>query len=70
MSDKTAILRPHAEDLYAAELAALAKADTYPKPHNWALSPWAVLTYIMGGELEDGTIIEQKYFCSNSFHHH
>ncbi len=55
------ILRPHAEAEYAAELAALAKADDRVRPPNWALSPWAVVTYLMGGRLDDGTDIVPKY---------
>ena len=64
MSKKKQILRPHAETTYAKELQALAKADDRQKPTNWKLSPWAVVTYLMGGQLEDGTIIETKYFGS------
>ena len=56
------ILRQHAEKQYAKELKALKKADDRQVPTNWAMSPWAVVTYIMGGTLEDGTIIEPKYF--------
>ena len=56
-----AILRPHAEDAYAAELAALADADDRPRPPNWRLSPWAVVTYLLGGVLPDGTAIAPKY---------
>lgn len=55
-------LRPHAEDLYAHELKILREIDDRPRPTNWALSPWAVVTYLLGGELEDGTQIEPKYF--------
>jgi len=58
------MLRPHAEAIYAKELEALAKADDHPRPVNWALSPWAVVTYILGGKLEDGTQIEPKYYGS------
>jgi hypothetical protein len=36
------LLRQHAEQQFAAELAALAKADTKPRPPSWKLSPWAV----------------------------
>ncbi len=61
MSKKN-ILRPHAEDAYAKELKALAKADKRTRPTNWKLSPWAVVTYIMGGRLDDKTEIEPKYF--------
>jgi MoxR-like ATPase len=56
------IIRPPAEAAYAAELEALAATDTHPRPVNWRLSPWAVVTYIMGGRLPDGTEIEPKYF--------
>lgn len=62
MSKKNQILRPHAEVTYKKELTALAKADKKPKPTNWKLSPWAVVTYLLGGTLENGTVIEPKYF--------
>lgn len=55
------ILRPHAELQFAAELLALARSDTRPRPINWKLSPWAVVTYLMGGTLDDGTVIVSKY---------
>ncbi len=55
------IVRPHAEDRYAAELEALAKADDRPRPPSWRLSPWAVATYLLGGRLADGTEITPKY---------
>ncbi|MGH9272160.1 MAG: ATP-binding protein [Ilumatobacteraceae bacterium] len=58
------ILRPHAEDQYAAELVALDAADDRPRPPNWRLSPWAVVTYLLGGELADGTVITPKYVGS------
>jgi MoxR-like ATPase len=54
-------LRPHAEHEHAAELAALAAADTRERPPNWRLSPWAVVTYVLGGTLADGTVITPKY---------
>ncbi len=57
----TTIIRPHAEDQYAAELAALQQHDTRKRPENWSLSPWAVATYLLGGELVDGTRITPKY---------
>ncbi len=49
-----AVLRQHAEQQYAEELAELAKVDTRQRPPNWKLSPWAVRTYLMGGKLENG----------------
>jgi MoxR-like ATPase len=57
-------LRPHAEAEFADELAALAACDTRPKPPQWRLSPWAVVTYLMGGTLPDGTVITPKYVGS------
>ncbi|WP_409464115.1 ATP-binding protein [Amycolatopsis sp. GA6-003] len=55
------VLRPHAEAEYAGELAALAAADDRAKPPSWRLSPWAVVTYLLGGKLDDGTEISPKY---------
>jgi MoxR-like ATPase len=51
------VLRPHAEQLFAAELAALAAADDRPRPPGWRLSPQAVVTYLLG----DGEGITPKY---------
>ncbi|NLV79746.1 MAG: AAA family ATPase [Rhodococcus sp.] len=59
--DQQALLRPHAEQQYAHELAALARLDDRPRPPSWQLSPWAVVTYLLGGELPDGTAITPKY---------
>jgi MoxR-like ATPase len=66
MTDPTAlvpadVVRPHAEALYAGELAALAATDERPRPPSWRLSPWAVATYLLGGRLPDGTEITPKY---------
>jgi MoxR-like ATPase len=61
------VLRPHAEQAYAAELAALAAADDRPRPPGWRLSPWAVTTYLLGGIVPgaaDGTVITPKYVGS------
>ncbi|HSA49431.1 MAG TPA: AAA family ATPase [Yinghuangia sp.] len=60
-SGNDAALRPHAENAFADELAALAKADDRPRPPQWKLSPWAVSTYLLGGTLPDGTVITPKY---------
>ena len=57
-------LRPHAEQLYAQELEYLRAHDSLPKPPNWLLSPQAVVTYLLGGVMPDGTQIEPKYFGS------
>ena len=55
------ILRDPAERQFASELAALARIDDREKPPRWKLSPWAVVTYLMGGKLKDGTVISPKY---------
>jgi len=55
------VLRQHAEQQFAAELAALARADTRARPPRWKLSPWAVAEYLLGGTLPDGTVITPKY---------
>ena len=55
------ILRQHAETQFASELSALAEIDTRHRPPNWKLSPWAVSTYLLGGELENGITISAKY---------
>src|ERR1044071_6791431 len=55
------ILRQHAEQEFAGELTALAGADTRSRPPSWKLSPWAVGTYLLGGRLDDGTVITPKY---------
>jgi len=58
------VLRPHAEQQYAAELEALAAQDDKARPPSWRLSPWAVVTYLLGGALGDGTEITPKYVGS------
>jgi MoxR-like ATPase len=61
MTDQNAIQRAPAEKQFAAELEALAKEDSRQKPPNWKLSPWAVLTYLVGGKLASGAVITPKY---------
>jgi MoxR-like ATPase len=51
------VLRPHAEQLFADELVALAAADDRARPPGWRLSPQAVVTYLLG----DGGAITPKY---------
>ncbi len=58
-------LRPHAEELFAHELAELAKADSRTRPPGWALSPWAVRTYVLGGTLDNGFEVSAKYIGSS-----
>jgi MoxR-like ATPase len=56
-----AVLRAHAEQDNAAELDALARQDDKQRPTGWRLSPWAVVSYVLGGKLADGTAIVPKY---------
>ena len=55
------VVRRHAEEEHAAELAALAEADRRSRPPGWRLSPWAVATYLLGGELPSGFVVSPKY---------
>ncbi|MES2638051.1 MAG: AAA family ATPase [Myxococcota bacterium] len=55
------VLRRHAEDAFADELAALAEVDDKPRPQSWKLSPWAVRTYLLGGRLSSGFEVSPKY---------
>ncbi|MBA9004737.1 ATP-binding protein [Thermomonospora cellulosilytica] len=55
------VLRPHAEQQFADELALLAARDDRPRPPGWRLSPWAVVTYLLGGELPGGGVVTPKY---------
>ncbi|KOR28814.1 ATPase, partial [Achromatium sp. WMS3] len=57
----TTLLRKHAEQQFAAELEQLAKTDQHQKLENWNLSPWAVVTYLLGGKLDNGFEISAKY---------
>jgi MoxR-like ATPase len=56
-----AVLRQHAEQQFAAELSELQANDTNKRPPNWAMSPAAVVTYLMGGTLANGFEIVPKY---------
>src|ERR1700734_2449222 len=60
-SDGEGILRRHAEQEFAEELAALAAADSRPRPPNWLLSPWGAKTYLVGGKLDNGFVVSPKY---------
>src|SRR5215813_5909315 len=60
-SELNAVLREHAEQQYAEELAELKKIDDRQRPPNWQLSPWAVRTYVLGGKLPNGFQVTPKY---------
>ncbi|GAB3155226.1 AAA family ATPase [Micromonospora sonneratiae] len=51
------MIRQHAEQQFAEELALLAAADDRPRPPGWKLSPQAVVTYLLG----DGGKVSPKY---------
>ena len=55
------VLRQHAEQQFAEELAELVRVDDRQRPPNWVLSPWAVRLYLLGGKLENGFTISPKY---------
>jgi len=55
------VIRQHAEQQFAEELAQLVKVDDRQKPPNWKLSPWAVRTYVLGGKLANGFEVTPKY---------
>ena len=54
------IIRLRAEEQFSKELALLSKQDNDRRPHNWKLSPRAVVDYIMGTTCGK-EIIEPKY---------
>ena len=58
------LIRAHAEVQFSAELESLQAEDERPRPEGWALSPWAVVRYLMGGTLDSGAEISPKYFGS------
>lgn len=61
LDSTSTVLRSHAEQEFAEELAALAAVDQRPKPPRWLLSPWAVKLYLVGGTLDNGFVVSPKY---------
>ena len=62
-------IKPPVEVRYKDELAALAAADKGRRPENWKLSPAAVRTFILGGEVEtpEGSVtISRKFYGNDS----
>ena len=55
------VLRPHAEDAVRRRTGRAGRRRRPPRPPGWRLSPWAVVTYLLGGTLPDGTVITPKY---------
>ena len=60
----SSLLRQHAEHQFAEELDQLKKVDDRQRPENWQLSPWAVVTYLIGGTLDNGYTVSPKYIGS------
>lgn len=58
------VLRQHAEQQFADELDALRRVDERQRPANWKLSPWGVVTYLLGGRLDNGFEVTPKYIGS------
>ena len=58
------VLRQHAEDAYADELAALAAVDDRPRPPSWQLSPGRWRPTSSAASSPDGTAITPKYVGS------
>lgn len=57
----SAILRQQAEELFAQELEELQKDDTGKRPVNWTMTPQSVVTYLIGGKLNNGFEVTPKY---------
>jgi len=64
MADQSGVLRQYAEERYQHELKALKTQDDKERPQGWQLSPWAVVAYLLGTTLPDGTVISPKYYGS------
>ncbi len=60
-SSTNQVLRAKAEHQFAHELAALKAHDKQARPPQWQLSPQAVVDYLVGTTLPDGTEISPKY---------
>lgn len=66
-SPSTGVARQPAEVFYAEELAALAAADSGPRPAGWRLSPRAVRQFVLGGDGTgdgglDGVATSRKFY--------
>jgi MoxR-like ATPase len=57
----TNVLRAHAEQQFAEELDHLVRLDSRTRPPGWQLSPQSIVTYVLGGTLDDGYTITPKY---------
>lgn len=55
------VVRLHAEQEFAEELAAVREKDDFPKPENWLTSPKMTKLYLLGGRAPNGMEITPKY---------
>ncbi|MEO0898064.1 MAG: AAA family ATPase [Bacteroidota bacterium] len=55
------LLRKHAEEAFAQELEELQKQESHNVPENWKMSPFSVVTYLLGGKLKNGFEVSPKY---------
>lgn len=55
------VVRLHAEQEFAEELAAVRENDDFPKPENWLTSPKMTKLYLLGGRAPNGMEITPKY---------
>ncbi len=60
-----ALLRRHAEQETAEEIAEIVRLDDRPRPPSWRMSPWAVRMYVLGGRLPGGFEVRPKYIGSS-----
>lgn len=60
-------IKPPVEVRYSEELSALEKNDKARRPANWRLSPAAVRTFILGGDVDtpDGKVKIKRKFYGN-----
>ena len=61
-------IKPPVEVRYSEELSALEKNDKARRPANWRLSPAAVRTFILGGDVDtpDGKVKIKRKFYGNA----
>lgn len=56
-----AVLRAHSEEQFEEEIHELKKQERHSIPENWEMSPLSVLTYLIGGTLDNGFEVSKKY---------
>ena len=59
------VMRQHAEHQFAQELEEIRNQDTGHRPPNWLMSARGVVTYLVGGKLQNGFEVSPKYIGNN-----